>query len=162
MVLYVFVVAYVGGLAETGSYAMAGSASGLRILGPLFALLLAVELLVALLGTGLRGIGHDGAPYAAGFGSPRAIGSFLLTRFLAPFEIASLLLLIAAVGAVVLARRREGLEGDDEGAAQLSALHAPRPAWTGTMAEAVEGRHGEGDPAAEEELEPIGPRTGGW
>ena len=34
----------------------------------------------------------------------------LLKRFLIPFEAASYLLLIAAVGAVVLARRRRGLE----------------------------------------------------
>jgi NADH-quinone oxidoreductase subunit J len=46
----------------------------------------------------------------AGFGSPEAIGQLLLTRFLVPFEAASYLLLVAAVGAVVLARRRRGLE----------------------------------------------------
>ena len=38
------------------------------------------------------------------------IGELLLTNFLLPFEAASFLLLIAAVGAVVLARRRRGLE----------------------------------------------------
>ena len=37
-------------------------------------------------------------------------GELLLTNFLIPFEAASFLLLIAAVGAVVLARRRRGLE----------------------------------------------------
>ena len=46
-----------------------------------------------------------------------AIGDLLLTDFLLPFEAASFLLLVAAVGAVVLARRRRGLEevgtGDD-------------------------------------------------
>src|SRR5881275_620306 len=50
MVLYVFVVAYVGG----GEEIAAGSA--LRILGPLFALALAVELCFAMLGSALSGI----------------------------------------------------------------------------------------------------------
>ena len=44
------------------------------------------------------------------FGTPGAIGELLLTDFLLPFEAASFLLLVAAVGAVVLARRRRGLE----------------------------------------------------
>src|SRR5579862_8946677 len=50
MVLYVFVVAYVGG----GEELAAGTA--LRILGPLFALALAVELCFAMLGSALSGI----------------------------------------------------------------------------------------------------------
>ena len=49
---------------------------------------------------------------AAGFGSPAEIGALLLQKFLVPFEAASFLLLVAAVGAVVLARRRRGLEED--------------------------------------------------
>ena len=40
-----------------------------------------------------------------GFGSPESIGRLMLERFLIAFEAASLLLLIAAVGAVVLAAR---------------------------------------------------------
>ena len=40
----------------------------------------------------------------------RRSAQLLLTRFLIPFEAASYLLLVAAVGAVVLARRRRGLE----------------------------------------------------
>ena len=42
----------------------------------------------------------------AGFGSPGSIGKLLLERFLVAFEAASLLLLIAAVGAIVLAARK--------------------------------------------------------
>jgi hypothetical protein len=37
------------------------------------------------------------------------MGKLFLTKFLVAFEVASLLLLIAAVGAVILARRRSGL-----------------------------------------------------
>jgi NADH-quinone oxidoreductase subunit J len=127
MVLYVFVVAYVGG----GEEMAAGSA--LRILGPLFALALAVELCIAMLGSGLAGISSKGAPYHPGFGSPAHIGQLFLTDYLFPFEVASLLLLIAAVGAIVLARRRRGLEDEDPALERL--LAERRPSYTGTMAE---------------------------
>ena len=55
------------------------------------------------------------------------IGKLLLTRFLLAFEIASFLLLIAAVGAVVLARRRGGLGEDYRTNAALAALDLLRP-----------------------------------
>jgi NADH:ubiquinone oxidoreductase subunit 6 (subunit J) len=126
MVLYVFVVAYVGGGEE---YA---TGAALRVLGPLFALALAVELCVAMLGSALAGISGKGAPYVSGFGTPRQIGTLFLTDYLFPFEVASLLLLVAAVGAVVLARRRRGLE-DPELEQRLH--ETPRPVYTGTMAE---------------------------
>ncbi len=54
-----------------------------------------------------------GADVGAGFGSPGEIGALLLRRFLVPFEAASYLLLMAAVGAVVLAGRRRGLEDSE-------------------------------------------------
>jgi NADH-quinone oxidoreductase subunit J len=41
----------------------------------------------------------------AGFGSPEALGQTLFSDFILPFEIASVLLLVAIIGAVVLARR---------------------------------------------------------
>jgi NADH-quinone oxidoreductase subunit J len=106
MVLYVFVVAYVGGSGEplTGS-----TGATLRVASLVFALALFVELTIAIVGTGLSAIGSDGAPYKAGFGDPAQVGELFLTRFLLAFEVASLLLLIAAVGAVILARRRAGL-----------------------------------------------------
>ncbi len=129
MVLYVFVVAYVGG----GDEVAAGSS--LRILGPLFALALAIELFIAMLGTALSGINGHGAPYKLGFGDPEHIGRLFLTDYLFAFEVASLLLLVAAIGAIVLARRRRGLDEDD---ADFKAVRAtPRPAYTGTIAEGV-------------------------
>jgi len=60
----------------------------------------------------------EGATIEPGFGDPAQFGELLLKRFLIPFEAASYLLLIAAVGAVVLARRRRGLEHLDEEHAQ--------------------------------------------
>jgi NADH-quinone oxidoreductase subunit J len=129
MVLYVFVVAYVGG----GDDVVAGST--LRVLGPLFAVALAIELFIAMLGTALKGIDGTGATYKPGFGEPEHIGRLFLTDYLLAFELASLLLLVAAIGAVVLARRRRGLDDDDDEMARI--LSAPRPAYTGTIAEGV-------------------------
>ena len=51
-----------------------------------------------------------GAELTGAFGDPKGIGRLLLTDYLVAFEAASFLLLLAAVGAVVLARRRRGLE----------------------------------------------------
>ena len=106
MVLYVFVVGYVGGL-EAGLAGRSGPA--LRVISVLFALALFVELAIALIGSGIEALGTEGAEYQPGFGEPDIVGQLFLTDYLVAFEIASLLLLIAAVGAVILARRRSGL-----------------------------------------------------
>jgi NADH-quinone oxidoreductase subunit J len=106
MVLYVFVVAYVGG---ADAPLTASSGATLRFASLLFALALFVELTIALVGTSLSALDSDGAPYETGFGTPAQVGELFLTKFLLAFELASLLLLIAAVGAVILARRRAGL-----------------------------------------------------
>ena len=82
----------------------------LGVFGPLFAAAIGVELCIAFIASGLDALDTTGADVRPGFGSPEAIGQLLLTRFLVPFEAASYLLLVAAVGAVVLARRRRGLE----------------------------------------------------
>jgi NADH-quinone oxidoreductase subunit J len=147
MVLYVFVVAYVGGAGDRSEIGQLGErlggagpvASGLRLGGAVLGGALLVELLIALLGTGLEAIGGKGAPYSPGphaFGTPAYVGELLLTRFLVVFEVASFLLLIAAVGAVVLARRRRGLGEEDEREV-LTPLDLLRPRGTGTMAEGV-------------------------
>lgn len=57
------------------------------------------------------------APVPAEFGSVAAVAKLLFTRYLVPFEIASVILLIGMVGAVVLARRGEGTEGTEDLAA---------------------------------------------
>jgi NADH-quinone oxidoreductase subunit J len=106
MVLYVFVVAYVGAADEP---IRSSTGASLRVPSLLFALALFVELTIALVGTSLSALDSDGGPYQPGFGTPAEVGQLFLTRFLVAFEIASLLLLIAAVGAVILARRRAGL-----------------------------------------------------
>ena len=111
MVLYLFVVAYVGGADDP--IKPAGS-PGLRWVSGLFALALFAELAIAVLGTGLTALSGEGTGWFEGYGTPAQIGELLLTDFLLAFEAASLLLLVAAVGAVVLARRRSGLEDPRE------------------------------------------------
>ena len=132
MVLYVFVVSYV----SDGGYKSAPGAvtGGARGLAYLFAFVLMIELMIALLGNGLSAINSEGAPYEPGFGSPQAIGDLLLTKFLFPFEAASFLLLIAAVGAVVLARRRGGVVPGTEHR-QISVMDMIRDEHAGTAAD---------------------------
>ena len=105
MVLYVFVVAYIGGVEE----AMRGEVGGIGQLGAVFAAGLLVVVTIAVVGSGLSALDSEGAAVGANFGSPGAIGELLLQKFLITFELASILLTIAAVGAVVLARKRRGL-----------------------------------------------------
>jgi NADH-quinone oxidoreductase subunit J len=102
MVLYVFVAAYVGGVEEPIWEPIPGQ----RVLAPLMAAALFVELSIAVLGTSLESLDSQGPTVQLGFGSPAAIGNLLLERFLVVFEAASMLLLVAAVGAVVLAGRK--------------------------------------------------------
>jgi NADH-quinone oxidoreductase subunit J len=42
------------------------------------------------------------------FGSPQAVGRALFSQYLLPFEVTSVLLLVAMVGAIVLSRREQG------------------------------------------------------
>jgi NADH-quinone oxidoreductase subunit J len=102
MVLYVFVAAYVGGVEEPIWEPIPGQ----RLLAPLLAAALFVELSIAVLGTALSSIDTEGPTVQLGFGSPGSIGKLLLERFLVVFEASSMLLLVAAIGAIVLAGRR--------------------------------------------------------
>jgi NADH-quinone oxidoreductase subunit J len=145
MVLYVFVVAYVGGREEPVGDLLRGrtpAGATLRLGSAVLGGALLIELLIALLGTGLKAVSGYGASYTPGphtFGTPAYIGWLLLTKFLLVFESASFLLLVAAVGGVVLARRRVGLEDGEEAQAHLTPLDLLRPRASGTMVEGVGG-----------------------
>jgi NADH:ubiquinone oxidoreductase subunit 6 (subunit J) len=129
MVLYVFVVAYVGG---TGEPLGTQRGPGLRAVSLVFAGALLAELCIAVLGSGLSALDSEGAGVDPVFGTPARIGELFLTKFLLAFELASMLLLIAAVGAVILARRRVGLED----AREISVVDLTR---SGTLTEAPPG-----------------------
>lgn len=104
MVLYVFVVAYVGSGGESAWEPIPGQ----RLLAPLLGAALFIELSIAVLSSSLLALNTHGPQVNPGFGNPAAIGRLLLEKFLVPFEASSILLLLAAVGAVVLAGRKKG------------------------------------------------------
>ncbi len=99
MVLFIFVIMLLNAGAET------------RKGQSLMAQLLGVPLLVALLGTaGVLRAAHLPARHVVHFGGFRGgtaddIGRALFTTYLLPFEVTSILILIAILGAVVLARK---------------------------------------------------------
>lgn len=55
---------------------------------------------------GLHGAGAGFAPAAAGYGSVESVGRLLFGPYLLPFEVASILLLAAILGAVAIAKKR--------------------------------------------------------
>ncbi len=98
MVLFLFVIMLLSPLEEFGvskprAMQWLGAAGGLG----LFALLVAAVWSVC--GGQLRSLPAD-------FGTVKAVGNVLYTQFLLPFEATSLLLLVAIVGAVVVAKER--------------------------------------------------------
>jgi NADH-quinone oxidoreductase subunit J len=109
MVLYVFVAAYIGNVEDSPWEPIPGQ----KWLAPAVGGLLFVELALAITGSSLKELGERGVEIPVGFGSPEAVGRLLIERFLVAFEAASLLLLIAAVGAIVLAFRRKE-DGDSQ------------------------------------------------
>ena len=101
MVLFLFVVMLLNVKGET-PLLTPGAAKGFGIL---FSLLAFVELLWTVLSPAGEPA-QPATPLPEGFGSPVAIGRILYTVWLYPFEITSILLLVAVVGAVVLAKRK--------------------------------------------------------
>ncbi|NLT04964.1 MAG: NADH-quinone oxidoreductase subunit J [Solirubrobacterales bacterium] len=124
MVLYLFVVAYVGGTDDELRPKPHGLANAL---GPFFAAAVALQLTIAVIGSSLAALDSQGAEVGDGFGSPGQIGEALLTKFLLPFEAASFLLLVAAVGAVVLARKRRGLHEPADAVSVSEVLRGGQP-----------------------------------
>ena len=166
MVLYVFVVSYIGG-AEPPATPLAPNLRGWSFL---FGGLILVELCIAILGTGVKALETEGAPFDRNFGTPRQLGELLLTDFLLAFELASILLTIAAVGAVVLARRRGGIHPEDDQPVYTAAEFF-LPEGTGPMREGGSGGpDGGGEPAGSHPKGTVRPEIaagrsepeGGW
>jgi NADH-quinone oxidoreductase subunit J len=107
MVLFLFVVMLLNAPHEETDYDE--HVHPLRRPGPMrFGAALAAALLVELLWALTKGGGETGAFPAAAVSSVRAIGRSLFTEYAFAFEVTSVLILVAMVGAVVLARREGG------------------------------------------------------
>jgi NADH-quinone oxidoreductase subunit J len=96
MVLFLFVIMLLN--VEEKSGRLSNRKIALQFVG----ILVVGAILIAV--TGLIKIGP--AQLADSFGTTKAVGQMLFTDFLLPFEIASILLLAAIVGAVILAKRK--------------------------------------------------------
>ena len=107
VVLFLFVIAYLGErpVAEIGD--RLGRYAAFAWLA---VILLGVQGVVVLTTTQLPGVRDDPKP-VDDIGSPEAIGRSFIDDFIVPFEATSLALLVAAVGAVLLAKRAVRAEG---------------------------------------------------
>ena len=103
LILFVFVIM----LLNPGTDAGAGALKAQRGLAILFGAALVIELIVVLGAAVLppaRGVFTP--ERIAEIGNVQAVGALLFTDFLLPFEITSLLLLVAIVGVIVLAKKK--------------------------------------------------------
>ncbi len=101
MVLFLFVIMLLNLQAEAPEAGGPGR-TGLRIAAWIGGGGLAAQLIWLV----LRGGSATPAAAPAGYGSAEAVARSLYTDFLFPFELTSLLLLVAVIGAVALAQRR--------------------------------------------------------
>ena|SRR5205085_1286389 len=131
MVLFVFVIMLLNAAPEERGRSTA-VAFGLGIPG--------VIVLAGILIYGLTTSAPAATPAAIGalYGSPLEIGRQLFREFLLPFEITSVLILIAIMGAVLLARRPEGEQSG----------HHPTAEETGELLDEA-GTHGSAERARE-------------
>jgi NADH-quinone oxidoreductase subunit J len=105
MVLFLFVVMLLNAPHEETDYDE--TVHPLRRPGPMrFGAALAVALVVELLWALTKGGGETGAFPGAAVSSVRTIGRSLFTNYAFAFEVTSVLILVAMVGAVVLAKKR--------------------------------------------------------
>ena len=106
MVMFLFVIAYLGGRADAP---WAGGPSWQDLGAVVAAASILVEVIVVI---GLKAGGrlsHE-QPISSAFGSPADIGRLFLTDHLLAFEITSIVLLVAAVGGVVLGGHARALD----------------------------------------------------
>jgi NADH-quinone oxidoreductase subunit J len=103
MVMFLFVVAYLGGRADAP---WAGGSPLLRTAAIVAAAAILVEVVVVL-GLAWGDSLKEPAEVSASFGSPGEIGELFLTDHLLAFEITSIVLLVAAIGGVVLGTTHE-------------------------------------------------------
>jgi NADH-quinone oxidoreductase subunit J len=108
MVLFVFVIMLLNAGAEERLPKGSRVALVLGVPGLIIGLSISAWTVVRM--TGLDRVSIGGPQIMNGtqsFGNPQAVGRLLFSDFLLPFEITSILILIAIMGAVVLARREQ-------------------------------------------------------
>lgn len=98
--LFLFVLAYLGERVQRSPDRLARY----QVFSWIVVLTLSGMIGIVFLSSALPGIGGEPRP-VDDIGSPRAIGDAFLREHLLPFEVTSLVLLVAAVGAVLLAKR---------------------------------------------------------
>jgi len=108
VVLFLFVVAYLG---ERGVADAPDRLAPYMVFAWIAGLTLLMQGLIVLLNTNLPGVFDDPRRVDEPIGDPEAIGHAFLDDHLVPFEATSLVLLVGAVGAVILAKRAILLEG---------------------------------------------------
>jgi NADH:ubiquinone oxidoreductase subunit 6 (subunit J) len=109
MVMFLFVIAYLGD--KTDQAPWAGGPSWQAVGTVLAAGAILTEVLVALALTTGGSLSHQ-AHITRSFGSPASIGTLFLTDHLIAFEVTSIVLLVAAVGGVVLGSHAHSLAHD--------------------------------------------------
>lgn len=104
LILFLFVIMVLNPRVDVGE----GRLPGQRIAAAIVGVALAIETGLILANGRLAPTGNRFTPeYIAEVGHTQAIGSLLFTDFLLPFEITSLLLLVAIVGVITLSKRME-------------------------------------------------------
>jgi NADH:ubiquinone oxidoreductase subunit 6 (subunit J) len=112
MVMFLFVIAYLGGEAD----APFAGRRGWQTTGAIVAVAaILVEVIVAV-GTTTDGELSREADITSAFGSPAEIGRLFLTDHLLAFEVTSIVLLAAAVGGVILGHHSRSITGIDDDA----------------------------------------------
>lgn len=107
VVLFLFVIAYLG---ERPPVELGDRLRHMAPFAWLAVVALAIQGVVVLTTTNLPGVRDDPTDWGD-IGSPRAIGRAFIDTYIVPFEATSLALLVAAVGAVLLAKRAVRSEG---------------------------------------------------
>jgi len=104
MVLFLFVIMMLG----AGGVSLAEPLRWQRPVALILALILVAAFILIAFAPGVsaakEGRANAPAPLPAGYGGPLDIGTALFSRYLFPFEVTSVLLLVAMIGAVVLTR----------------------------------------------------------
>ena len=108
MVMFLFVIAYLGGRADA-PWAGGPSWQQIGAVGAAGALLVEIVVVIGLKAT--DSLAHS-AKIGSAFGSPAQIGRLFLTDHLLAFEITSIVLLVAAIGGVILGSHTRRLTGE--------------------------------------------------